>query len=108
MIFTMKYTAHPERKTAFEQEVQQLGRLHGTIRKGSPWQNAMIERSNRTDNEERFRRQHFTSPEERRYHLRLWEMEYSTHRPHQGLAGKTPLKVFQEEYPLHATYRMLT
>jgi transposase InsO family protein len=108
MIFTMKYTAHPERKTAFEQEVQQLGRLHGTIRKGSPWQNAMIERSNRTDNEERFRRQHFTSPEERRYHLRLWEMECNTHRPHQGLAGKTPLKVFQEEYPLHATYRMLT
>ena|GEM_PF-5301463 len=45
--------------------------------------------------------------EERRYQHRLYEMHYNTHRPHQGLEGETPLTVYQREYPLHATTRML-
>ena len=102
MVFTMAYTAHPERRTAFERAIARLGLRHWRIARRSPWQNGIIERSNRTDNEECFHQHTFTSSEERRYVHRLWEMHYNTHRPHQGLAGQTPVAVFQREYPLHA------
>lgn len=102
MVFTMAYTAHPERKTTFERTIAALGLQHTRIPRRSPWRNGIIERSNRTDNEECFQRQEFTSSEERRYVHRLWEMEYNTHRPHQGLDGATPLEVFCRDYPWHA------
>ena len=103
----MKHSAHPERQSAFQQATVAIGLIHGTIRPGCPWQNGIIERSNRTDNEELFNRERFTEPEERRYRLRLWEYEYNTRRPHQGLGGRTPLEVFETEYRLHAAGRML-
>lgn len=102
MVFTMAYTAHPERQTAFEQTLKELGLTHMRIARRSPWQNGFIERSNRTDNDECFNRQTFGSSEERRYQHRLWEMHYNTERPHQGLHGATPWQVFQRDYPLHA------
>jgi len=102
MAFTMAYTAHPERKTTFERTVERLGLRHWRIARGSPWQNGFIERSNRTDNDECFSHQQFTSSEERQYMHRLWEMHYNTCRPHQGLGGRTPWNVFQSDYPLHA------
>ena len=101
MSFTMKYTHHPERKTAFQKKMQRLGLIHGTIRKGAPWQNGFIERSNRTDNDELFRGKRFRSAEDRKYQLRLWEMEYNHHRPHQGLGGMTPIEKFQQDYRNH-------
>ncbi len=67
MAFTMAYTAHPERKTTFERTVERLGLRHWRIARGSPWQNGFIERSNRTDNDECFSQQQFTSSEERQY-----------------------------------------
>ena len=102
MVFTMAYTAHPERKTTFERMVERLGLRHWRIAKRSPWQNGFIERSNRTDNDECLSLQQFTSSEERQYVHRLWEMHYNTHRPHQGLDGLSPAAVFQRDYPLHA------
>lgn len=102
MVFTMASTAHPERKTPFERTVEALGLQHVRIPRRSPWRNGIIERRNRTDNEECFRRQEFTSSEERRYVHRLWEMEYDPHRPHQGLDGATPFAVFRRDYPFHA------
>lgn len=107
MIFTLQYTAHPERLTTFQKTAATLHLIHGTCHKGCPWQNGIIERSHRTDNEELFRLFRFTSSEERRYQLRLWEMYYNHSRPHQGLAGQTPLQIVQREYPLFATHRML-
>jgi transposase InsO family protein len=107
MSFTMRYTAHPERQTAFTQEVERAGRIHALLPKASPWRNGMIERSNRTDNDECFHQLRFTSSEERRYQHRLWEMSYNCQRPHQGLGNKTPLQVYKEQYPLHARSRML-
>jgi transposase InsO family protein len=98
----MKYSAHPERRTAFQQAAQACRLIHATCRKAAPWQNGFIERSHRTDNEEVFRLFQFATPEERRYQHRLFEMFYNTQRPHQGLGGKTPVTVFREEYPLHA------
>ena len=104
----MARSAHPERKTAFQRTVLELDLLHGTIRPGCPWQNAMIERSNRTDNEELFHRRHFESSEERRYQLRLWENYYNTRRPHQGLNNRVPMEVFLSDYPYHQSlFRML-
>lgn len=107
MVFIMKYTAHPDRRTAFERAVEKLGLRHWTIEPRSPWQNAFIERSHRTDNEELFDRVRFGSPEERCYYHRLWEGYYNNARPHQGLGGRTPLRVFRQDYQLHAASRML-
>jgi transposase len=107
MEFTMRYTAHPDRHTAFQQRLMALSLRHGTCRPRSPWQNGIVERSHRTDNEELFKVLHFQDAEERRYQLRLYEMHYAAVRPHQGLGGLTPLQAFQRDYPLHATSRML-
>lgn len=103
----MKYTAHPERKTAFTKVVEKSGRIHALIKRASPWRNGIIERSNRTDNEECFSQIKFSSSEDRRYQHRLFEMDYNTKRPHQGLSNQTPMQVFKQHYPLHARSRML-
>lgn len=107
MMFTMAYTPHPTRKTAFEHAIVRLGLRHWRIACGAPWQNGFIERSNRTDNEECFRQQRFTSSEERRYVHRLWEMAYNTTRPHQGIGGATPLAVLQRDYRWYANVQLL-
>jgi transposase InsO family protein len=104
MVFTMAYSAHPQRKRAFEQTIERLGLRHWRIPRGSPWCNGFIERSNRTDNEECFHQYTFSSPEERQYIDRLWEMYYNSERPHQGLDGHTPLAVFHRDYPIQAAY----
>jgi putative transposase len=103
----MKLTAHPERKSAFQRLLYDLDLLHGTIKPGCPWQNAMIERSNRTDNEELFDRMRFEDSEARRYQLKLWEYHYNTQRPHQGLGLQRPMEVYLSEYRTHAKTRML-
>ena len=102
LIWTMAYSAHPERQTVFETTIARLGLRHGRIPKGSPWCNGFIERSNRTDNDECFHQQTFTSTAERQYMHRLWEMWYNVHRPHQGLKGLTPQAVFCRDYPYAA------
>jgi transposase InsO family protein len=104
----MKRSAHPERKTAFERTVADLALMHAQCEPASPWQNGIVERSHRTDNEELFHRIRFDNSEERRYQLKLWEYEYNTRRPHQGLGGQTPVAVYLSEYVFHAHGRMLT
>jgi transposase InsO family protein len=104
----MKRSAHPDRKTAFEKRACQLGLMHGQCAPASPWQNGIVERSHRTDNEELFHRIRFGSSEERRYQLKLWEYEYNTRRPHQALEGQTPMAVYLSQYVFHAHGRMLT
>ena len=107
MTFTMRYTAHPGRRTAFQQMADALGIRHGMIRSRSPWQNGFIERSHRTDNEECFHLLRFTDSENPRYQHRLWEMSYNHTRPHQGIGNRTPLHILQHEYRLDAVTRML-
>lgn len=104
----MRYTAHPEYLSAFESFLKTQGFLHGKCKKHSPWQNGIIERSHRTDNENLFQQFIFTSAEERRYMLKLWEYEYNYLRPHQGLSGRTPMDVYLTDYPLHAGSRNIT
>ena len=80
---------------------------HGTCMPYHPWQNGFVERSHRTDNEELFHVIRFSSSEERRYQLRLWEGYYNCHRPHQGLGGLTPLEVYRRDYRLETASCML-
>jgi putative transposase len=103
----MRFTAHLERKTTFERLTITLGLIHGRCARHSPWQNGIIKRSHRTDNDELFHRERFTDSEERKYRLRLWEYEYNTRRPHQSLGGRTPLRAFVSDYRFHAAARML-
>jgi len=105
--FTMRFSIYPERQTAFQKKLASFNIKHGTCKPRSPWQNGIIERSHRTDNEALFKVTHFADPEERRYQLRLWEMHYNNERYHQGLKGLIPLEVYQRDYPLHASSRML-
>jgi len=104
----MKYTARPERKTCFTKTIEKEGRIHALIEKGKPWKNGFIERSNRTDNDNLFTQMRFKDSEERKYQLKLWEMEYNNTRPHQGLKNKTPFEVYRENYKTHATSRSIT
>jgi transposase InsO family protein len=104
----MKFSAHPERKSAFEKLVAQLQLIHGKCEPGSPWQNGIVERSHRTDNEELFCTMRFTDSETRKYQLKLWEFEYNTRRPHQALGGRTPMEIYITNYRLHSTTRCIT
>lgn len=104
----MKYSFHPERMSAFERTATKLGLIHGKCEPGCPWQNGIVERSHRTDNEELFHVIRFSDPEMRRYQLKLWDFEYNTLRPHQSLGGRTPMQVYLAEYGIHASTRMLT
>ena len=70
--------------------------------------NGFIERSNRTDKEELFTQLRFIDSEDRRYQLKLREMEYNYHRPHQGLNNQIPFDVYRRDYPLHAASRGIT
>jgi putative transposase len=106
MIFTMKYSHHPNRKTTFTKAVETSGRFHALIPKGKPWRNGFIERSNRTDNDELFHRFKFTSSEERKYYLKLWEYEYNFNRPHQSLDHQTPAQVFYQNYPIYRYFKL--
>jgi hypothetical protein len=103
MAFTMKYTQHPKRKTAFTKKAESMNIIHALIPKGKPWKNGFIERSNRTDNEALFNNKIFSCEEHRRYELRLWEMHYNRTRPHQGLNMQTPIHRAQQQHFYHVS-----
>jgi transposase InsO family protein len=102
MSFTMKYSQHPDRKTTFTKRVEQDGRIHALIKKGKPWYNGCIERSNRTDNENCFNLIRFQSSDDRKYQHRLWEMHYNFQRTHQGLNYLTPDQIVKKQHPIWA------
>lgn len=97
MAFTMKYAYHNERNTEFTKTALANEVRHALIPKGKPWKNGIIERSNRTDNDNLFKLQIFQSEEERKYQLKLWEMHYNRKRPHQGINMMTPWQVYEKE-----------
>lgn len=70
---------------------------HHFIHKSSPNENALIERSFRTDEEEFFFRmkrapKHY---DELRHWFAHWLQEYNSYRPHLGVGLQTPLRVIQ-------------
>ena len=100
--FTMARTAWPERVTLFTRRCGELGIRHALLPVASPWRNGCIERSNRTDKEELFSKVVFENNDERRYQLALWELEYNTRRPHQGIGNETPMQRCAKIHPTFA------
>jgi len=58
-----------QKKTRFEIFLEKLGIKHRRIRPYSPWQNGIVERSHRIDNELFYSKRRFRSYEEMRKHL---------------------------------------
>ncbi len=108
-VFTTKYHrwGSDRCKTAMDKLLDKWGLIHALIPKGQPWKNGIVERVHRTDNENLFRNMTFSSSEERRYYLWLWDRYYNFQRPHQGIDGLTPVEKFIELFPFYARFRML-
>ena len=106
MCFTMKYAYHSTYKTTFTKTVEQGKRIHALIPKGQPWKNGFIERSNRTDKDNLFNKIQFIDSEDRKYQLKLWEMEYNFHRPHQGIDNLTPIQKAQKQHPIWTKFAL--
>jgi hypothetical protein len=107
MSFTVKYTAHPERKTAFTKEVEKDGCIHALIPKGSPWRNDIIERSNSTDNDECFHQIRFALSEDRRCQHCFCGIFADISVPIKASAIKLLFRHLKKIYPFHGS-RMLT
>jgi len=65
------------------------------IERGSPQQNAYVERFNGTMRDELLNGEHFDSPLEARVMIAGWVEEYNTLRPHRGLGYKTPAAFYE-------------
>jgi transposase InsO family protein len=84
-----------EFQTRFHQHVEALGLQHHYVHKRTPNENAVIERSFRTDEEEFFFWQYkgATDYDDLRSQFAAFLKEYNTQRPHLGIDLKTPLEV---------------
>lgn len=103
--FTNYYTGTNKRSDLLIKSLHALDRActtrgikHYLIDPGKPAQNGTVERSHREDQEKLYDISSFTTPEDLRYKVRLWNMYYND-LEHCGLAGKTPNE-YLKEYPL--------
>ena len=84
-----------EFQSRFVEYIKNIGLTHHFIHKNTPNENAVIERSFRTDEEEFFlvlekAPEHYGELKE---WFSLYLKEYNTYRPHLGLDLKTPMEV---------------
>jgi len=84
-----------EFQSRFVKHVQALGMEHHFTHKSSPNENAVIERSFRTDEEEFFfsRMKRPKNYDDLREQFAAWLREYNTERPHLGIDLHTPMEV---------------
>lgn len=94
--FTNYYTGTNKRSDllvkslhALDHACRERGIKHYLIDPGKPAQNGTVERSHREDQEKLYDQVTFTSEEDLRYRIRLWNMYYND-LEHCGLSGKTP------------------
>jgi len=99
--FTNRYTGYLKsrdpwnpRLHSFDVLCVKLGIEHYLIDPGKPAQNGRVERSHRTDQESFYNDLRFSSEEELRYKLKLWNMYYND-LEHCALNGKTPNQVLR-------------
>lgn len=87
----------------FRQFCASVGLKHHHIHKHTPNENAVIERSFRTDEEEFFLRQTKKPKDydELEKSFREWLIHYNNERPHFGINLKTPLEVIVADVVLH-------
>lgn len=103
--FTNYYTGTNKRSDllvkslhALDWRCRELGIRHYLIDPGKPAQNGTVERSHREDQEKLYDQVGFSSAEDLRYRVRLWNMYYND-LEHCGLGGKTPNE-FLKNYQL--------
>ena len=103
--FTNYYTGTNKRSDllvkslhALDVACQERNIKHYLIDPGKPAQNGTVERSHREDQEKLYDELSFTSAEDLRYRVRLWNMYYND-LEHCGLNGKTPNE-FLADYKL--------
>lgn len=94
--FTNYYTGTNKRSDLLVKSLHALdiacrerGIKHYLIDPGKPAQNGTVERSHREDQEKLYDQVAFTSEDDLRYRVRLWNMYYNN-LEHCGLNGKTP------------------
>lgn len=76
------------------------GVISAFVEKGSPQQNAFVERFNDSMRRECLEAEEFDSILEARVVIASWVDEYNTVRPHRGLGGKTPATFHAEALKL--------
>ncbi|WP_432784542.1 IS3 family transposase [Oligella sp. MSHR50489EDL] len=84
--------------TDFTKWAQQRGILIDFIEPGCPYQNAYIERFNRTYREEVLDMHLFTTLDQVRWHTEAWINIYNTERPHESLDRLSPVEYRQRAY----------
>lgn len=94
--FTNYYTGTNKRSDLLVKSLHALDRFcrdheikHYLIDPGKPAQNGTVERSHREDQEKLYEQTSFTSKEDLRYRVRLWNMYYND-LEHCGLNGQSP------------------
>ena len=101
--FTNRYTGyaksadplHP-RLHPFDLACQRHGTTHYLIDTGKPQQNGKVERSHRTDEEEFYQVERFSSLRNLQAKQRRWLEYYNQEREHQGIDNLTPFEKFKE------------
>jgi transposase InsO family protein len=108
--FTNYYTGTNKRSDllvkslhALDVACKEKGIRHYLIDPGKPAQNGTVERSHREDQEKVYDAISFTSAEDLRYHIRLWNMYYND-LEHCGLNGKTPNEFIQNYQLINPPY----
>ena len=101
--FTNRYTGYAKstdplnpRIHAFDLACREHDITHYLIDKGKPQQNGRVERSHRTDNEELYEVENFTSLAELRGKQKEWLRYYNYEREHQGIDNLTPFEKYQQ------------
>lgn len=98
-IFTNRYTGYLKSRDILNPRLHELDILcekleieHYLIDPGKPAQNGRVERSHRSDQEKFYDQVHYSSLEELKYKIRLWNMYYNNLQ-HCALNGKTPNQI---------------
>jgi len=101
--FTNRYTGYQKstdplqfKLHEFDLLCQKLNIIHYLIDPGKPAQNGKVERSHRSDQESFYDKNTFTSLEELKYKLKLWNMYYNDLQ-HCGLNNKTPNQILSHQ-----------
>lgn len=89
------------KKTRFEKYLEKFGIKHKRIRPYSPWQNGIVERSHRIDNELFYSRRRFSSYKQMEKSFRRYSRRYNN-IARKVLNFKTPNEIVEEYYSKNA------
>lgn len=94
-------TDRTSKKTRFEKQLEKLEIKHHRIRPYSPWQNGIVERSHRIDNELFYNKRRFSSYKQMEKSFNRYKNRYNN-IARKILNFKTPNEVVEEYYSKNA------